>query len=186
MTPASFAPFSSVLLATALCFSSGCLFPDFFDVGDDDYSGYGNELETSNPSLQGELGEREFVGERARVTESYSFTNQTSIEIHVSNRRGAAMNVLNLNVSVEDIEVGDIYENNVDDYDTDVDILGCAGPSEGNWDFDSYADQATVTVHEGSTPDSVVLVYEARWDAEFGDPSSEIQGSVEVNRGTTR
>ena len=67
-----------------------------------------------------------------------------------------------------------------------VNLIGCSGPVEGDWQFDAGADTVQIDVSEGDTGDSLVLDFTAtflNYD-EWGTTEEQVVvGSVEV--GTT-
>jgi hypothetical protein len=55
-----------------------------------------------------------------------------------------------------------------------VSLLGCSGPQSGVWDWDVRADEVTVVVSEGETPDRRRIDYTGTWS-----DGSTVEGSVE-------
>jgi hypothetical protein len=135
-------------------------------------------------SLRGDLGPRSFEG-GVWMQSGYDYGGEASIEIDARNR-DEDWNVM----TRLDIEGGLAHPDLVpgavltfDDYYSSRDrggarayisVLGCAGPADGGWDFDSHADQVTVEVQEGSSPDYRRLHFVATWD-----DASTVEGTVE-------
>lgn len=164
----------STLSALLLCLplASGCLYYDEFWDTDDDISYGTNELNVTEADMSGDLGTVTDFSGQADIEESYAYPGYTYIEAHAVGRGWWTMTGINLDVDLQDLEVGGIYEANV---------LGCSGPRRNDFDYDGYADRATVEVYEGDAPGSIELVYHAEWD-DAGPTTQTIDGSMTVLR----
>ena len=158
-------------LALALAGRPGCFYDlGSWDTGGDDtaigFDGAYNELEATDATMNGEVGGVELSGE-SRIQSAYGWSDYVYIDLRANGRRGAAMNAITIEGGLEALEVGEELHFDGDDRygsaSTYVSVLGCAGPSDGNWDFDRSADQVTVQVEPGPTEDTVQLQYTAYW-----------------------
>jgi hypothetical protein len=58
-----------------------------------------------------------------------------------------------------------------------VRVLGCSGPSRGNFTYDRNADTVTIDVMPGSAPDTRRMVFKATYTN--GAATQQVQGSFE-------
>ncbi len=63
-------------------------------------------------------------------------------------------------------------------------VLGCSGPSDGNWDYDRTSDEVTVQVEEGPEVGTITLRYTAEMPSSDWDSteSTTVAGSIVVAR----
>ena len=68
--------------------------------------------------------------------------------------------------------------------DLHVTLIGCSGPAEGAWDWDHSAEEVTIDVSEGSSPETLVIDFRGVFSTMPDDGSTreqEIVGSVEYD-----
>jgi len=143
-------------LAAAVMGMSGCLYD--FDFGEDGwdedpyyYDDY-TELEASGGVLEGELGLVQVDGD-ARIYEASDWGYGASIELRNNGVGGTGMNRLDIDgVDISELEAGTYestgYTATSSTGDPNFSVMGCSGPSDGNWDYDVSADHVSVVVTE--------------------------------------
>jgi hypothetical protein len=67
----------------------------------------------------------------------------------------------------------------VDDDEPFVSIIGCSGVTAGAWDFDSAADSVSISIDEGSAPETILLTYTAQFT---GVETNIVTGAFEAPR----
>jgi hypothetical protein len=157
-------------------------FPDDPANPTDPYqSPFDGTLVISDGHLGGSMGDvRDFEGD---ATSSYGYQggNYASITVTTTNETAgySAMTILDLEGGVDNPaltpgasfhfdgveQVGGVY----------LYVTGCSGPREGSWMFDSGADDVTLDVSEGSTPDTLRMDFDATFTG-----SGTTEGSFEV------
>lgn len=171
-------------LALGLFGLSGCELYVLSSLGDDDDPPesiavppnlYGDSsLEIRNSELSGDLGRvRQFQG-GVWLEQGYQYGDQANVDVHARDVRSdwAVMNLVTIYGGLDNAALtpGATFEfGGADDYyyggstSMYITVLGCAGPSNESWDFDSSADQVSVEVQEGSEPGARILAYAATW-----------------------
>ncbi|HJL19034.1 MAG TPA: hypothetical protein RMH99_25450 [Sandaracinaceae bacterium LLY-WYZ-13_1] len=100
----------------------------------------GDDVEVTRAELAGVLGSWE-GGDDARVAAA----GEHYVELRSSGAEGALMAGLRLDDGLSSLATD--REHHFED-GRGAGMLGCAGPSEGYWEFDSYADEVTVEVEQ--------------------------------------
>ncbi len=126
---------------------------------------------------------REFDGE-IFMASGYSYEDWATIEVRSQNRAAgwAAMSVLHISGDLADpalqpgarLTFQNDYERGYDGASLFIDVVGCSGPEDNQWEDDIPAEEVTVTVHEGATPEQRVLHFEAT----FPDGMGQVEGEV--------
>lgn len=179
----------ALALALVLPALPGC----YLDLGGDDWGGEPwpgssaeSALSTSGGQVNGEIGSRSVAG-TADIRSAYEYGEgdygHTYLELWGDTRRGAAMVGLTLNgLSIADLEPGDtITGSGVGSY---ASVMGCSGPSAGDWEYDVSTDDVTVQVEAGPSPDTLQLHFEAELPPSYSstEPGTTVNGSVVVAR----
>ena len=148
------------------------------------YGGSWSELRASDGILDGELGNVELTGE-ARVAEAYTWGTGATIDLRQSGRGGAAMNALTVDgISLENLAAGTYvtdggaWGRSSSESDIYFSVIGCAGPSEGNWELDLPAERVEVQVAE-LEPGVQQITWVATFDVD-GPRVQETTGSAVV------
>lgn len=185
----------ALVLALAVPTLPGCYF-DLTDDGGDwtepapDRGYYGGEetaLTVSDGALEGTFGTIAATGE-ARVQTAYSYSDYAYIELRARGVRGAVMAGLSINQGdISDLVVGETYVSSGDTWGGSAmffSVLGCSGPSDGNWDYDRTSDEVTVQVEEGPEVGTITLRYTAEMPSSDWDSteSTTVAGSIVVAR----
>lgn len=153
---------------------------------------YGN-LDLRGGQIAGDIGTVRGLDEEARLRNGYGDETYASLEVHADNEDGAAMNLVEVWGGLDRLEPGtrQTFRPEDTDYEGDelsVQVIGCAGPSAYDWQYDAPADEVEVEVSEGSEPGVLRLDYTARTfrNARFtGLPTQEadvVTASVNVRR----
>ncbi|MEM6957406.1 MAG: hypothetical protein AAF411_20815 [Myxococcota bacterium] len=167
---------------------SGCYFelPGSGADGDDapisGYAGYERaiELDVSNASLSGSLGDVRGTSEFARIDSPWNTDREIYVDLRADVPDGVIMNGLTIEGGLDLLQPGVSFTSSYDDYYSDTNglyasVIGCSGPEDNWWQYDRMAERVTVEVEPGPTPDSVEVNYEA----EFPDGSS-VLGSLTI------
>jgi hypothetical protein len=147
--------------------------------------------ELQGGSLAGDMGDVQNIDDEQPMLRGWVYDGYASFEIHAQKQdgSGAAMAIVDLQGGLEspDLEAGAHFVFQSTDYadasELRVTLIGCSGPSEGAWAFDQSANEVTVDVSEGSSPDSLVLDFSGTF-VRADDASGEQQvvvGSVEFD-----
>lgn len=172
----------SLIMIAVLVTAPACVF-DYPGWGDDDWGRTESNLSTSNPDMDGSIGDVQVSGE-AWVESASSYDGYAHIDLRARGRGGVIMQAIDID-GLERLQIGDSYTvDGLGRYDDDaypyVSVLGCSGPSNNNWDFDSTADEITVTVDPGPTADTMQVNVTATWDGYYDEPSQTVEGSIVV------
>lgn len=150
---------------------SGCVLD--FDFDEWDTEPVGGALVVEDAFVEGDLGSVEGVSSEARVASAYESYGYVNIELRAQGRGWAVMHMLDL--ETEQLQAGDVYDSAAPGT-PHVGVLGCSGPSDGQWDYDVSADRVVVEVFEGSEPDMLRVEYRA----EYTSNGQVATGSFEV------
>jgi len=145
-------------------------------------------LEVRNESLTGTLGEvRGFEG-NIWMESGYDYGGVASLQVDAKSTEEdwAVMAALTIEGGLDhpDLVPGAVLTFRYDDYSYDysgesrhlhASLLGCSGPADGYWEYDVTADEVTIEVQEGSTPESRRIAYTGTWS-----DGSTVQGVVEA------
>lgn len=171
-------------ILTILAAAPGCMF-DYPGWGDDDWtSSSSSRLSTSDPDMVGGIGGVNVTGD-AWINDAYAYDSYAHIDLRARGAGGVIMQAIDIE-GIDRLRIGDSYTvDGIGRYDDDaypyVSVLGCSGPSDGNWDFDSSADEITVQVDPGPTTNTMRINVTARWDGYYDEPSQTVEGSVVVD-----
>ncbi len=141
-------------------------------------------IDFTTQSLSGDLGPRTFDG-GVWMESGYDDGYYASLEVHAHDQTEDWRVMTRLDVqgglAHPDLVPGAVLTYRYDEPDYSgtrayVSLLGCSGaaPEDSSWDFDQSADQVTVEVQEGSTPDQRVLHFVGTWS-----DGSIVDGTVE-------
>lgn len=146
-------------------------------------------LEVRNESLSGTLGEvRGFEG-NIWMESGYDYGGVASLQVDAKSTEEdwAVMAALTIEGGLDhpDLVPGAVLTFRYDDYSCDysgeesrqlhVSLLGCSGPADAYWEYDVTADEVTIEVQDGSTPESRRIAYTGTWS-----DGSTVQGVVEA------
>ena len=147
-------------------------------------------LEVRNESLTGTLGEvRGFEG-NIWMESGYDYGGVASLQVDAKSTEEdwAVMAALTIEGGLDhpDLVPGAVLTFRYDDYSyysdygaespqLHVSLLGCSGPADSYWEYDVTADEVTIEVQEGSTPESRRIAYTGTWS-----DGSTVQGVVEA------
>jgi hypothetical protein len=113
---------------------------------------YEDALELSNPDLAGRMGAYEARdGSEVRVAEAYTWSDYTYVELRSrDSSTGATMAGLSVESDLASLEPGQVYETASWERggDGSINMIGCAGPADGSWDFDVPADVVRLEIEE--------------------------------------
>jgi len=146
-----------------------------------------NGLPVTGGRLTGSVGDVSVSSQG--YTDGYADSEYASVYTHVDEaENGAVMTIVDLVGGIDhaDFAVGTRHVYNIDDYyyleegASQVSVVGCSGPTAGEWAFDQMADTVVVEVSDGPTPDTVTFEYSARF-VDYGE-TSVITGSFDVAR----
>ncbi len=177
------------LLTTAGALSSGGCYYDFSDDRDDTAteppSSYGSSSSSANLSrwsgradvFRGDLGTvRAFEGRAAEVTGSdYGTTTSTvRIDAEDTTARWWAMTQLSVSGTLHHPRLvpGARLVFNASSGRTGglhVSVLGCSGPRRDQFTYDRPADEVSVNVSEGPSPDTRRIDFDAKFDGPGGE-----------------
>jgi hypothetical protein len=145
---------------------------EFFD--DVDYE-QTDALDVRSARLSGDMGEVRGFDDADPMMNGYAYDGYVSIELHAEASDGAAMAILTVEGAMA-LEPGDHVDSSTNDTgELYVDMLGCSGPADYDWEFDQYATSVTVDVTEGVEPGTRTLVFSGTYSDE-----STVTGTVEL------
>jgi len=180
------------ILATAGLLLGGCYF-DFDGHGSwseepapygGSSAGYGTPLTIEGADLRGSMGTVDSTGGGVWLQEGYFDGYMSQIEVQSQGSGWAMMGMVTVEGDVANMEPGTVVTSSPDYYASGqhVDVLGCSGPSQGEWYFDRPADEVTIAVGEGSTPDSRRCDVTATFAADGTTPAQVAVVSFEIAR----
>ena len=144
------------------------------DSGDDTWSGYDSYGSSAQSitwdSLGGQLG-----GQTIDLNSVEGSAIAGSYEIDTTVSGEWTMFRLDIYQSLDEIPDNTILTS----YNGDVELLGCVGPTPGNYDYDGYATDLTVTVSQGSTAEMRQVDFVATFQDDYGQQT--VQGSFVVD-----
>ena len=135
----------------------------FESVAGDNFYDYGNML-LRQGEMRGDVGSVRGIDSDASMLTGYDDGEWASVEVHADTTRGSAMNLLEVQGGMDELEPGFEGTFSSDDYNEtlNVQVINCSGDSRYDWDYDAPADEVDVVVTEGSAPGDVLVDYEAR------------------------
>ena len=147
-----------VLMLVVGLVSTGCAgFRSAYDVDPDEVDpsigvATGN-LEVSNAAQTGAMGEVESYGAPTFLADGSSFDGFTTVRLE---SRGAGWWVMSLidirGATLGDLQPGVTYATAtsgvLEDGQPEVSVIGCSGPSQGNYTFDTGAERSELTVED--------------------------------------
>lgn len=128
---------------------------------------FAGNLEVTDGALHGDIGPVRNIDTPASRLSGYQDEWYASVEVRGRSSGAAAMNIVNIHGGLDALEPGMRRTFRASDYTTDglfVDVMNCSGEVEDAWDYDVAADEVTVEVSEGSTPDTLRVDYTTRTD----------------------
>src|SRR3990172_9514092 len=141
--------------------------PDPYTPDDAYDSGYDGNLILQGAHLSGDMGSvRDFDGD-ATSTSGYQYGPSANITVTTTNESEgySAMAILDLEGGVDNPALVPGARFHFDGYggggDVHLYVTGCSGPREGSWVFDAGADDVTLEVQAGSTPDTLRMIFDA-------------------------
>ncbi len=84
-----------------------------------------------------------------------------------------------LDLETDQLRAGDVYDS--DDRTSYVSVLGCSGPSDGQWTYDDFADRVVVEVEQGDEPTKLRVHYYAEYER-YGERTQVVRGSFDVRQ----
>jgi len=152
----------------------------------DDYGDY-NNLDVGQARTFGTMGPVNDISGLASAN-GYQDDDYTAVDLVVQNNSGAAMHMLSFTGDLNSLERGEKYTFNADNYDYGRDFdaesgstssifatsTNCSGTGEvGAWDYDTQADEVSLTVTDGEQPGELNVAYETiSSDSLFGSDVS--------------
>jgi len=169
--------------------ASGCMLDEF---GDPYYSdpppvydppSVESNIDVKDAVLVGDMGRVSNIGGPASYTEAYGDSYWANVNVHSEGDRGFAMGIVDFQGGLghADLVPGATLRYSSRSYGTGrydaaalrVSVTGCAGPSDGDWQFDEPADEVEVKVTEGSRPGYLHFEVSAHWNR--GDQNATAQ-----------
>jgi hypothetical protein len=151
-----------------------------YDDSYDDTSYATTAIDVRNASLSGDMGDvRDFADDDATHA-AYDYGTESSIEIHARATDGsAAMAILEIQGGVGNADIAPGAHYQFANYESTpnglyMSVIGCSGPSEGEWYFDEQASDMSVDV--SATPEGTTVI---DFSARFSSGQSVI-GSTEL------
>jgi hypothetical protein len=170
--------------------STGCLVDRPYDDRDDglftrpsinDDGSYRPVRGAVDGRLQGDVGPLTGLNHDANLLSAYDDGYYMSVETVVELDDRAVMTLLSVSNGAEIFQPGLNATFSLDNYDNDgiqVTVLGCVGQDVGVYDeYDMPADEATVVVDEGATPDEMAVQLTARWYDRDPDTGARLESS---------
>ncbi|MBI2895892.1 MAG: hypothetical protein HYY06_20210 [Deltaproteobacteria bacterium] len=165
-----------------------------------EYDPYYSEqaIDITDSALAGDMGSVRGFDDEDPMHNGWAYEGWATVEIHALGQNGsdAAMTIFEIDGGIDhpSLRPGAHFEFSWDAYNYDnqldrplrMDVVGCSGPSEGDWVFDEMANEVEVDVSEGSTPGTVVIDFTATFSA-YGpdDPDRQtVVGSFETTSAT--
>jgi len=169
---------------------------EIFDEADTGTPGDPTELDGTvdlrGGSLLGDMGDVQDFSDEEPMLRGWNADGYANLEVHAekADGTGAAMVIVGITGGLEhqDLQDGAHLEFTQYEYPESglhVNMIGCSGPVEGDWQFDQGADTVTLDVSPGNTTDSRVFDFTAtfvRYDLSGETQEQSIVGSVEVGR----
>jgi hypothetical protein len=133
---------------------------------DSDYWSGGSALEVKSAEIEGDLGSITTFGGHATDSniQTSHWDGYDQVTVTVVDDEGAAMNIVEIQGGLNhpDLEPGSRlhFDNNVfpDADDLQISVIGCAGPSPGNWDYDRPAEEVDVEVEQDPNDEDVLML----------------------------
>lgn len=127
---------------------------DTSDTEDDYYDS--SVLDIRGASLAGNMGDVHDFWDDTPTTNGYDYGSYSSLEIHAAATDGAAMAILDAQGGFQHADLAPGAHLEFSNYSSTPDglymyVIGCAGPSEGNWSYDEQAEELVVDV--SATPE---------------------------------
>lgn len=162
MTKTLRTPIPTILAAAGLLLS-GCYLEAFFPSEEEPVwseppapvypGGTLAPLSIEGSTLQGSMGAVRSPGGGVWLEEGSFDGITTSVHIESSGEGWAMMSLVTIQDNLATMEPGTVLTRDYDE-PRQPGLLGCAGLARGAWEFDRPADEVTITVSEGSTPNS--------------------------------
>jgi hypothetical protein len=163
---------------------------DAYDTGD--YTS--QSVQVTNSTLSGDMGEVQGFSDESPMNSGYSYDGYASVEIHATGTNGtdAAMAIVEISGGLDhpNLQPGAHFHFDAGDYaygsydqPLSMDVVGCSGPAEGNWVFDTLADGVDVDVSQGNQTGNIAIDFTATFTAydDMGDTHlQEVVGSFET------
>jgi hypothetical protein len=162
---------------------------DFAEFDTEDY--YTDDpLVVSDATLAGDMGQVRGFSDDEPLHNAYGYQGYSTVEIHARGTVGteAAMGILEVSGGLDhpDLQPGAHFEFSMYDYTSygsldrplAMDLVGCSGPTEGDWVFDSLADSLEVDVSEGSTEGNLAIDFTATFTAYDETGATQVQTVV--------
>lgn len=150
-------------------------------------------LPLTDGQLSGRVGEIANLEAQEPLLRGYEVVGQmASVELHVLSASGAAMAgiVIAPGVDAAALVPGARFHDDVDSWaagtpeDPAFDVIGCAGPSEGDWAYDEGADDVDVAVSDDDADGRLELTFTATFAADRTTTgrAETVVGRFEVSR----
>lgn len=143
----------------------------------DDFGSSREALAVDDAYVEGDLGDVNGVSAEARVVSAYESFGHVDVELRAQGRGWAVMHMLDL--ETDQLRAGDVYDS--DDRTSYVSVLGCSGPSDGQWTYDDFADRVVVEVEQGDEPTKLRVHYYAEYER-YGERTQVVRGSFDVRQ----
>lgn len=154
------------------------------------YGSSESDLVVENAQQSGEMGD--IVGYSAPTfqEQGYTYDGYTNVRLDSEGDDWWVMTSISIsNVDLDALEPGIVYATATsgvyEGEDPQIDVLGCSGPSFGNYTFDTHAQRAELEV-EDLGDGSRRVIYRAWFDRGDGDGDQLAEGSFDYRRRTVR
>lgn len=156
-------------LASA-CLDLGLDFLDR-DVEDIDWdSPYQSNVNADSARLDGRMGDVSFAeADEAWVNVAMVESDYAWFDIRNDGPGGTGMAMLNLYFDIQDLEPGMVLHGGFDPESWDesepmmIDLVGCSGDVEDEWEYDEPAEDVEIVVEDSGDEDSVLLSWTGNW-----------------------
>lgn len=155
-----------------------------------------DSVDVTNSALAGDMGSVRGFDDEEPMNRGYSYESWTTVEIHAKGQNGteAAMAIFQIDGGIDHpgLRPGEHFEFSLSNFEYDtrfdqplrMDVVGCSGPSEGDWLYDAMADDVVVDVSEGSTPGSIVIDFTTTFTDYGTGEQQTVVGSFETTGAT--
>jgi hypothetical protein len=141
-------------------------------------------LSLANGYQEGDMGDVAAFSGETFVADGYSYEGYTHVRLESQGSDWWVMSLVDVTgPPLETLVPGTVYRSAqtgvIDDDDVDIDIVGCSGPTQGNWTYDTHATRSEMEVED--LGDGWRRVYFRAWYADTSSgPEQLATGSFDV------
>ena len=147
------------------------------DFDFDEWSSSSEALAVDDAYVEGDLGWFTGVSADARVVSAYQSFGHIDVELRASGRGWAVMHAIDL--QTDQLRAGDVYDSA--ETTSRVSVLGCSGPTDGDWTFDDFANRVIIEVEQGEASNQLLVHYYAEYES-YDHPRQAVRGSFVVTQ----